>query len=316
MKVKTWIPLVLAVVLGLVAAKMVRDQMMRGKGEATDSNLVTTVTAARDITPGQRLTLDDLMITKVPATQVANGSFKTPTEVLDRVTLTGMVQGQHVLPNLLAPDGTAAGVQALIPPGMRALTIQVSEFSGVAGMLVPGCKVDVVSVIRDEKDKQLARTIVQNVEVRAVGRQISKNVSPPPVPTADAPQVPVPNNVTLLVTPDQAEAIQLSSVGAPPWLVLRNGKDEEAVESDGVSLADLRGAKDTKINSEAKVPTALAGTDPFAQPEGRAAATSARTRTVTIIRATKSEAVQVDLAPAPPTDWLQTSTDKSSATGE
>ena len=314
MKIKTWIPLVLAVVLGLVAAKMVRDQMQQGKGEATDINLVTTVTAARDIAPGQMLTLEDLAVAKVPAAQAAHGSFKTPAELLDRVTLTGMIQGQHVLPNLLAPDGTAAGVQALIPQGMRALTIQVTEFSGVAGMLVPGCRVDVVSVIRDEKDKQLSRTIVQNVEVRAVGRQISKAMTAPPAPTADAPHVPVANNVTLLVTPEQAEAIQLASIGAPPWLVLRNGKDETPVESDGVTLADLRGDELKKFDNDAPGTTELAVHDPFTKPDGPVAAGASRTRTVTIIRATKPEALQVEEAPTPPTDWLQTSTDIAPAT--
>src|SRR5215207_10962679 len=107
MKVKTWIPLVLAVALGLAALKFTRDAMSRG-GTVDKSSFVATVTAARDIAPGQPITAEDLTTSKVESNSVPAGSFKTSAELVDRVATTGLVKGQTVLENLLAPKGTAA----------------------------------------------------------------------------------------------------------------------------------------------------------------------------------------------------------------
>jgi pilus assembly protein CpaB len=312
MKVKTWIPLVLAVVLGLAALKFTRDAMSRG-GKSDDSKFVATVTAAHDITPGQALTAADLTTSKVEATAVPTGSFQNPADLADRVAATGLVKGQTVLENLLAPKGTAAGVQALIPEGMRAITIQVNEFSGLGGLLLPESRVDIVAVIRNDDQKgSTARTIVQNVKVRAVGRQITGTTPavdpnlPPGTP------VPPPTNVTLLVTPEQAEAIQLASVGGNPWLVLRNSEDEKPFNSEGITLADLRGdggAFETPTavaTNDAKSPVELT-TDPFAE-NAAPPITRSRTRTLTFIRNGKVESVQVESSPTPPANWTGATT--------
>lgn len=304
MKVKTWIPLVLAVVLGLAAAYMVKNAMSHGKGKTEDANLVATVTAAHDIEPGQKITPEDLATAKVSKEAIPAGSFQNPTDLVERVSLTRLVKGQSVLETLLAPKGTAAGVQALIPPGMRAITLQVNEFSGVAGLLLPGSKVDIISVIRnDENTGSVARTIVQNVEVRAIGRQITApSAAPAGEPAPGAPPVPVVNNVTLLVNPAQAEAIQLSSVGGHPWLVLRNSTDEAPIESVGTSMADLRGDASHKGVDEITAPTKMASLDPFSNEKTDASSDTLapKTRTVKFFRGNKEESMTVEVAPQPP----------------
>jgi pilus assembly protein CpaB len=322
MNVKTWIPLVLAIVLGLVAALMARNVISRNRGTANDGSLVSIVTAAHDIEPGQKITADDLGAAKLPAASVPSGSFQNPADLVDRVSVVRLVKGQHVLENTLAPTGTAAGVQALIPDGMRAITVEVNEFSGVAGLLLPGSKVDIISVIRNgDNASAVARTVVQNVEVRAIGRVISSAGVQAATPAdAGAPPAPMVNNVTLLVTPEQAEAIQLASVGGRPWLVLRNSKDTESVETDGTSIADLRGdAKKAFSEEPVETPIRLAGNDPFSDKGSGVetpAAESPRTRTVKFIRATKEEAMTVEVAPAPPAEWITTSADTAPAAGE
>ncbi len=70
MKVKTWIPLVLAVVLGLAAAVLERSSLSKGRAKPDDTNLVATVTAAHDIQPGQKITAADLAVTKMSADAV------------------------------------------------------------------------------------------------------------------------------------------------------------------------------------------------------------------------------------------------------
>jgi pilus assembly protein CpaB len=325
MKVKTWIPLVLAVVLGLAALKFTRDAMSKG-GKADDSKFVATVTAAKDIAPGQPITAADLTTAKVEAKAFATGAFTTPAEVVDRIALNGLVKGQPVLESTLAPKGAAAGVQALIEPGMRAITIQVDEFTGLGGLLLPGAHVDILAMLRDQDNKiSTSRTIVQNVEIRAVGRQITGTTpqTDPNLP-AGAP-APYPTNVTLLVTPEQAEAIQLASVGGRPWIALRNSADQKEFRTEGTTLADLRGEKDFnepsdtaltgKTGSNSNKSTELAF-DPFAAGNSGTSSHGSRTRTVTFIRGTKEQTVTVDAASTPPANWVGAETDNKSATKE
>ena len=304
MKVKQWIPIVLALVLGLAAMKLTHDRMNRAQAPASGANFAERVIASHDIAPGQQLAPGDLALGKVAADSIPAGAFNAVADLKDRVAVTGIVKGQPVLETLLAPAGAGAGVQALIPPGMRAITIQVNEFSGVAGLLTPGCKVDIISTVTggDEKNGSVARTIVQNVEVRAVGRQI---VPPTAGDKADAANngqpAPPPTNVTLLVTPEQAEQVQLASVGGKPWLSLRNATDAAAVDSAGTSMADLRGDRTKKGTDAVTTPPPAvkpAVVDPFAEAVKTASAhkgsdADLKTRTVTIIRGTKEQTLQM-----------------------
>ena len=60
---------------------------------------------------------------------------------------------------MLAPIGSGSGLQALVPPGMRAITIEVNEYTGVGAMITPGCRVDVIATLNDPKtDGRIAKT--------------------------------------------------------------------------------------------------------------------------------------------------------------
>ena len=313
MKVKTWVPLVLAVVLGLFAAKLTRDSITRGRAATPQVSMAVMVTAAQDVEPGQKLTADMLTTGKVASGSVPAGSFQSPADVADRVVLSRLVKDQPILESMLAPQGTAAGVQALIPPGMRAITIEVNEFSGLAGLVTPGCRVDVITVVRPDAESKIevARTIIQNVEVRAVGRQISAGAEAAPAAGEEGAKD-VPNNVTLLVTPEQAEAMRLAGSGGQPWLVLRNARDEVPIESEGTSVADLRGLRKPPADEPAPQPEPVVPVEVVVpvvddddifreiapeRPEAPLPPPAPRTRDVTFIRATKEEVVQVEVPP-------------------
>ena len=161
-------------------------------------------------------------------------------ELEGRVLATAAVKGSPVLQSMLAPKGSGSGLQALIPDGMRTITIEINEFSGVAGNLVPGCRVDVVSSFNgDANGEMVSRTIVQNVKVTALGsRRAAENEQAGNGNNAGAQnQV---KSVTLLATPREAEAIELATATGRPRLILRSGKDGETLPSDGISVAELR----------------------------------------------------------------------------
>src|SRR5207245_7714987 len=171
---KTWVPLIIAVILGLIAAKVGRDMLVSRKDSGPEGQLVRIVVAKRDIAPGHTLEANDVVSAAFPPESVPKGSFRQESELAGRVAVVQVIQGQPILDIFLAMTGSGAGAQSIVPPGMRAVTIEVNETSGVAGLLVPGCRVDVVSTLNDQQTKvSVARTIVQNVKVLAVGQRLT-----------------------------------------------------------------------------------------------------------------------------------------------
>jgi pilus assembly protein CpaB len=193
--------------------------------------------------------------------------------------------------SLLAPRGSGVGLQALVPKGMRALTVEVNETTGVAGMITPGCHVDVVSTLNGaNKDETLACTIVQDVLVQAVGQRLSSARNP------DEKEPPPVRSVTLIATPRDAEAIELASSTGRTRLVLRGANDRTVTDSTGVRFVELR-------REDSILPPFTTGTAPATQPAPNPVASSQpatdpftdgtrQRRTVTLIRGgTRSEVV-------------------------
>ena len=242
---KTWVPLILAIVLGVAAAKVARDQIMKTRLAAGPAGkFVEVVVAKGDIIPGKELTADDLTLAKVQENAVPSTSFKKVEELLGppaRVTEMQVTKGQPIIETMLTQTGSGSGLQALVPPGMRAITMEVNEFSGLAGLIAPGVRVDVIATLSDGGNgNQVARTIVQNIQVKAVGQRTTLQGG------GDTPANPneMFRSVTLLAKPDESEAIELACATGRPRLVLRGGRDNEVVASAGVTLNKLRGHDD------------------------------------------------------------------------
>jgi pilus assembly protein CpaB len=254
MNAKKILPLIAAVVMGLLAAKIVVHLVATNRETASSNagpHVVTVVVTARDIEVGQIITDSDVEDGQLAAESAPSNSFKDPSIVIGRVAATSLMRGQAVLDSMLAPKGSGSGLQAVIPNGMRALTIEVNEVSGVAGYITPGCHVDIVQSLRDGPNGlPEARCIAQNVAVTAVGERHITDTN------EEA------HSVTLLVTPVQSETIELASTNGRPRLVLRGSRDQTQVNLDSVTLAELTGVSPSRFPN-VEFPTKA---DPFAVP--------------------------------------------------
>ena len=254
---KTWIPLALAVVLGLAAALIARSALSRNRVVGPPQpKTVKVVVVKGHASPGQELTADLLSMGPIASEVPPAGAFTDVAQVVGRVANTPMFNGQPVLEDLLSPRGAGTGLQALLPKGMRAITVAVDETSGLAGLLLPGSRVDVVSTLGGtSKDETIAATIVQDVLVQAVGQRLA--VQGP----ADKDGGPA-RTVTLVVSPRDAEAIELASSMGRTRLVLRGNNDREQAEATGVSVLDLRGVDRELL----KMPVVVVNTPPVTVP--------------------------------------------------
>jgi len=141
-----------------------------------------------------------------------------------------------------------SGVLDRIPTGMRAVTVEVRETDGIAGVLRPGDRVDVIATsptswfraaeLREGAEGQVtgtrmaSRTILQDVEVLATERALRGGVDEP---------TPV-SVVTLLVSPRDAERLAVASDATSRSvlrLVGRRPDDRGRVATRGQALAEL-----------------------------------------------------------------------------
>jgi pilus assembly protein CpaB len=131
----------------------------------------------------------------------------------------------------LGLEGSGIGLSTKIPPGMRATAIKSNEIVGVAGFLYPGSRVDVLCTINMPNNAgTLTQTVLQDVEVLTAGQTIE------PDPQGKPQQVDV---VTLLLTPEDSQKIQLATTQGVIQFVLRNGTDTKTAELHAARLDQL-----------------------------------------------------------------------------
>jgi pilus assembly protein CpaB len=117
-------------------------------------------------------------------------------------------------------------VSATIPPGFRAVAVQITDASGVAGLVQPNAHVDVLFTRPGTMAEATTSTILQDVSVLSTGRVIPTGQAADP----RAPRSPV---VTLLLRPEDAQKVELARNQGKISLSLRNPLDPTRAANAG-----------------------------------------------------------------------------------
>jgi pilus assembly protein CpaB len=210
-------------------------QMTAGAGpkktEVTD--LTDMVVAARPLPMGMTVKAADVKVVKVAANSFPKGAYSKPEDVLDRPVVSNILHDEPILEGRLAQRGSGFGLSPIIPVGMRAVTVRVNDVVGVAGFVLPGMRVDVLITGQPPgSEARVTKTVLQNILVLSAGATIQTDPSGKPV---NAP------NVTVLVTPQQAEMITLAGNEGRIQLVLRNAGDQGMESTAGLTTTNLYG---------------------------------------------------------------------------
>jgi pilus assembly protein CpaB len=183
---------------------------------------IQVVVAASDLPVGVNLSSKDLTLLDWFSDTVPAGAFTKPESIVGRPLLYPLSAKQPVLERDLGVQGAGIGLAGKIPEGMRATAVRSNEISGVAGFLYPGSHVDVlVTLTPTGGNLPVTRTVLQNVQVLTAGQTIE------PDPQGRPHSV---NVVTLLVTPENSQRLQLASSQGNIQFVLRSGADHEQAE--------------------------------------------------------------------------------------
>jgi pilus assembly protein CpaB len=193
--------------------------------------MTTVATAAVALSVGMEIKPTDVKLVSIPRDRFPSGAFEKVEQVVGRPVISNILMDEPVMAGRLAERGSGFGLAPMIPTGMRAVAVKVNEVIGVAGFLISGMRVDVLVTMRPAGEGGArTNTVLQNIVVVAAGQQIQ------PDATGKAVNVPV---VTLLVTPEQAEALTLAGNEGRIQLVLRNSGDQAMARTRGSEVGDL-----------------------------------------------------------------------------
>ena len=202
--------------------------------------LLSVYAASRDLPAGTRLKKTDVRKVEVLDKDVPRGAVMDEKILLDRVLLFPVNPNETITVNKLATSGGVEGVAAIIDPGKRAVSVSVNDTSGAAGLVAPRSHVDVLFTRTGSMAEAATTTILQDITVLSVGR-VTEVAQTPASGTQAAAQPPPSSTqnraVTLLVTPEQAEKVELAKNQGKLSLSLRNPLDKSTSDTNAPTTA-------------------------------------------------------------------------------
>jgi pilus assembly protein CpaB len=211
---------------------------------------VDILVAKADIGLGQSVKADDLQWQAWPAA-TASGSFINRASKADAVKeITGsiarspFIAGEPIREQKLVKADGSGFMAAILPPGYRAVSTEISPETGAGGFILPNDRVDVLLTKRDKNpdgkgaDIAVSEIILTNIRVLAIDQAPKEK---------EGTSTLVGRTVTLELKPEQTETLARSRQTGSLSLALRSNADiklddkpPESTDKRGESLNVIR----------------------------------------------------------------------------
>jgi pilus assembly protein CpaB len=206
--------LALAVAFGL-GAMVVTRMMLAPDPNQKEEEMQDVLVAARDLKEEESLKPDTVKVVKMAKSAIPPNAFSTFKDVEDRWVNMSMLEGDVLIEKKLGLKGSPPGLVNNIPKGMRAMSIDVTEQTGVSGFILPGHRVDVLKFENSGRAEIRGETILQDVLVLAANQLFVR-------PEERSVQS---RTVTLAVSPDDVALLVEARAKGPLSLALRGVND-------------------------------------------------------------------------------------------
>ena len=185
----------------------------------------TLVVAARALKAGTVLVAADVKAVPWPGDHLPKGAYGAASAVVGTTVFDAIGEEEPVLEARLASGQSGGG--SGVPEGMRAVSVHITDSTGVMALLRAGQKVDVQVVTgRGMKPAETqVRTALENMTVLSVTPQAEQS--------SQGRNLPV---VTLLAKPQEADVLAAADSGGDVRLALRNPLDNGTRSRDTLPL--------------------------------------------------------------------------------
>lgn len=219
MKNRRKMSLIAGVVLALGTAVLLFDYLGSVHANAAMVKTRSVYIATRDIPARAALTADYVRQVQRPVSAVDADAVVSRRDITGKYSLITIPAGSVLMKAAIGAGGAAA-LPARLPVGMRAVSISIDRVKGVAGLIQPGDRVDVIAVPpRVGSEIPEAAAILRGVLVLAMGNEVE---------TASA--TPSPDNqnlttITLALNPNQVDLLAVADLNTTLRLALRSPKE-------------------------------------------------------------------------------------------
>lgn len=302
--------IVLALLASFIVFNMIRKTKMAAEEAAQKSDQVNVVVARRDLFMGNQIPEDAIALQALPVGAVPEeGVFHTLADVTNRTPKERILGNEIIREERLANAQAGVGLNAIISPGKRAMTLVTDTEQAVAGLVQAGNYVDVIVAIKPEDPAQtgakwVSETIIQGIKVLAVGGSLNPTPTPsttttkstekdadgkPKEPKPAPSTVQDPNmarklkpSITLEVSPEEAEKLALAQSQGDIYVTLRSDTDIVQFPTDGFVTVN------TLIGRPVEAPAAAAPPKPDRPAAAAPAPAAEPAPTATVIQGSKS----------------------------
>jgi pilus assembly protein CpaB len=196
---------------------------------------VDVLVAKSDIGLGQKVAPEDMLWQTWPTT-TASGSFirrndrpDATTQIAGSIAREPFIAGEPIREQKLVKADGSGFMAAILPPGMRAISTEISPETGAGGFILPNDRVDVI-LSKHEKniERPSAPDIINSEIILANVRVLAIDQAPK---EKDGQNAVVGRTVTLELKPEQAETLARARQTGTLALALRSIADVNMVEN-------------------------------------------------------------------------------------
>jgi pilus assembly protein CpaB len=219
-----------AIIVAVVSTFGVYQILEQAKANA---RIVTgpVVVAQKDMAEGAAIDRMAIAVAQWPVATIPVGAFTSIDSVAGRVARVAVYKGEVLVPGRLAPDGTGPGLEVKIAQGKRAVSFRINDVSGIAGLIQPNSRVDIVVVMDGGADKgRMAQVFLENMRILAIGSDPRRSEDGRPMNAAVA---------TVEATPYESEQLALVTTQGQIQLILRGYGDPDSAKTSGATTAQI-----------------------------------------------------------------------------
>lgn len=237
----------LAVAAGVAAAFLVGIALANVSGTRASSDqmkpTVQVVVAKEDIPARADIRESMLKMESVPADNIPDGAVSDMADAVGKPATVPIMQGDVVTTKKILSDPQAAGFTGMIPANCRAISIPVTDITGISGFAKPGDYVDIMLIRKGDKNggRVDGEIIMQNVLLLAINKNASaetpnegngdKKKKAKEDASSKAAAQPM-ATATLALRPDDALRLAVAAQSGTIYLVLRPYHPQDSVVLD------------------------------------------------------------------------------------
>ncbi len=198
---------------------------------ASKSSTMKIVRIKNDLKIGQEITSKDIEVVEVGAYNMPSEVMQKSEDVVGKYASAEMIKGEYVLAAKISDSPASENAYLYNLTGeKRAISITIPSFAGgLSGKLISGDIVSVIAVDYKEKGETLVPDELQYVEVIAVTDKKGNDDETVTVKPDGEEETELPETVTLLVTPAQANILaELEAEGEIHVALVYRGTAENA----------------------------------------------------------------------------------------